>query len=208
MKPPENPSAAKIISRETVFDGYHKVEIVTLQPRSLRHAGWAEPMVRDVMHCGTFSTAVLYIPETDEMVLSEQFRQGAWLAGAEDPFLLECAAGGIDGGETPEDAVIRETLEETGCVVVDMELIGSFFTSPGCLAELGYFFCARVERPLSTGIFGLAEEGEEIKTHLLPALSVIKMLDDGKIQNGPSALALHWFARNRDRLRAKWLAAT
>lgn len=207
MKAQENPGFAKTLSRQTVFDGYHRVEVVTLQPKSLTHGGWAEPMSRDVMHCGAFALAVLYVPETDEIVLSEQFRAGAWLAGADDPFLLECAAGGIDDGETPEDAVIRETLEETGCAVTDLELIGPFFTSPGCLAEQGYLFCARIEKPDQTGIFGVEEEGEEIKTHLLPATQVIQMLDEGHIQNGPSALALHWFARHRETLRAKWLQA-
>ncbi len=206
MKHLEKEGFAKIHSRETVFDGYHRVEVVTLQPRSLRNAGWASAMNREVMHCGAFSTAILYIPETDEILLSEQFRQGAWFAGAEDPFLLECAAGGVEEGETPEEAIIRETMEETGCTVTDLELIGPFFTSPGCLAELGYFFCARIEEPEETGIFGVEEEGEEIKTHLLPALQVIKMLDEGHIQNGPTALALHWFARHRERIRTKWLA--
>ena len=39
-------------------------------------------------------------------------------------------AGMIRAGETPEDAVARETLEETGYSIKDPELIATFFSSP------------------------------------------------------------------------------
>ena len=203
-KPAETTPAAKILAREMIFDGYHKLEMFRVQPRSLRHGGWAEEMQREVFFGRDIAVVLLYIPETDEILLNQQFRLGAMMAGVEHPFLFECAAGAVDEGETPAEAARREALEETGCDVIDLEFIGESFSSPGCMAEKFYLYMGRIEKAES-GIYGHEGEGEEIKTHLLPAASVIKMLDQGDITNITTALMLNWFARNHDRLRQKWL---
>lgn len=201
---PATPSV-KIVSREKVFDGYHSLEIVKAVPRSLKHGGWAEEMEREIFHAGKISSVLLYIPETDEILLNQQFRLGAHMCGAKDPFLFECAAGKVDDGENVEEAAARETLEETGCTLTDLEYIGVFYTSPGCLAEEFHLFLGRIGEAES-GIYGMEHEGEEIKTHLVPAAKAIRMLDEGHVQNATTAIALHWFARNHDNIRKKWLA--
>lgn len=204
-KPVPAAPLAKIVSREVVFDGFHRLEVIRLQPKSLKTNSWAGEMEREIFTAGPYSTVLLYIPETDEILLNEQFRLGAYMAQAADPFLYECAAGMIDEGETPEEAAVRETLEETGCHVIALEKVGSFYTSPGCLDEEAYVFIGRIAKAEAGNIFGVEEEGEEIRTHLLPAEKVFEMLDAGLIQNGSSALAINWFARHRDRLRKQWL---
>jgi ADP-ribose pyrophosphatase len=195
---------AKILERKMLFDGYHKLEMFRVQPRSLKHGGWAEEMEREVFFGKSIAVVLLYIPETDEILLNQQFRLGAMMAGVENPFLFECAAGAIDEGETPEAAACREAFEETGCEVLDLEPIGKSYSSPGCMAEEFHMYIGRIEKAES-GIYGEEHEGEEIKTHLLPYKSVMKMLDDGHIANIIPALVLNWFARNHERLREKWL---
>lgn len=205
-KPQGNLPTARINSREKVFDGFHQLEIVRAQPRSLRFDGFAAEMEREIFTCGGYAMVVLYVPETDEIMLNEQFRVGAFLADPDNAFLLECAAGMLDDGETPEEAARRETLEETGCAVLDLERVGSFFTSPGCLDEEAHVYIGRIAKSDAGGVFGVEEEGEEIRTHLLPSDKVFEMLDAGLIRNGAAALGLNWFARHRDKIRAKWLA--
>lgn len=203
--PQEKISAiAKITSRKTIFQGYHLLEDIIVVPKSLRHGGWAEPVSREVFHNKPVVSTILYLPETDELLLNQQFRMGAFLAGADDPFLFECSAGGIDEGESPEDAARREALEETGAVVDELEFICNSYSSPGCVAEKWYMYIGRVKKA-EAGIFGLEHEGEEIKTHLLPASQVIRMLDEGHITNQATAMMLHWFARHREDLRKKWM---
>jgi ADP-ribose pyrophosphatase len=196
--------AAKIISRTLEYKGWHRLETIVAQPRSLKHGGWAEELSREVMTGGKIACVLLYIPETDEVLLNEQFRMGALIAGAEDPFLFECAAGFTDEGETVEEAARREALEETGCEVLDLKRIGTYYTSPGCLAEEFHIFIGRIEKA-EGGIFGMEHEGEEIKTHLLTSKQAIRMLDENHIRNAVSTIALHWFARNREKIRKEWL---
>ena len=193
----------KLISRKVEFQGWRKLETVVVQPKSLKHDGYAEPMSREVLHCGTVAAALLYQPETDEVLLNQQFRIGAFLAGDKQPALLEVCAGYMDENESPETAIRREAVEETGCRIIDLEFICKAYPSPGSSDEIFMIYCGRISNA-EAGDFGLEEEGEEIKTHLMPAMEAIRLLDTGQITNGATVIALNWFARHHDRLREKW----
>lgn len=198
---------ARILDRKVEFDGYHRLESITCQPRSLKHDGMATEMSREVMFCSKMAAVLLYIPETDEILLNQQFRLGAMLAGAEDPFLLEVAAGAVDDGESTEDAARREALEETGATVTDLVFVSKCYTSAGCLAEEFHLYLGRIAKTES-GIFGMEHEGEEIKTHILPVSEVLTLLDDGKIMNAAACILLNWFARHHGKIRQEWLMTT
>ena len=198
-----NSPKTKILSRDVKFEGWHRLETVTVQPQSLKHNGLASPITREVYYCGMVIGTLLYLPETDEILLNEQFRIGAFMAGDPNPAIYETSAGGIDKEESPETAVRREALEETGCTVLDLEFIGKSYPSPGSSDEIFLLYCGRIDKA-ETGHYGLEHEEEEIKTHLLPAVEAIRMLDAGKITNGSTVICLHWFARNHTRLRQKW----
>ena len=197
------PPKAKIISRKVEFKGWHSLESIVVQHQSLKNGGWTAPLSREMYYCGTAVVALLYLPETDQILLNEQFRVGAFMAGDDNPWLMECCAGMIDGGEDPESAVRREALEETGCGILDLEFIGKTYPSPGGSDESHLLYCGRIGAA-ETGHYGLEEEGEEIKTHLVAAADAIDMLDSGRITNAATVICLHWFARNHERLRRKW----
>ncbi|MEI2827516.1 MAG: NUDIX hydrolase [Dermatophilaceae bacterium] len=55
---------------------------------------------------------------------------------------LELPAGGIDPGETPEDAARRELAEEALLRAEALEPLGVFATSPGRSDEVGHIFLA------------------------------------------------------------------
>ena len=77
---------------------------------------------REVMERGQAAGILLYDPDRDVLVLAEQIRAGA-LASGEYPWLLECVAGIIDPGETPEQVAVREAKEEAGASVLEMESV-------------------------------------------------------------------------------------
>ena len=56
--------------------------------------------------------------------------------------LLELPAGGIDPGESPEEAVHRELIEETGYRAGRVQSLGAFYSAPGYCTELMHLFVA------------------------------------------------------------------
>jgi 8-oxo-dGTP pyrophosphatase MutT (NUDIX family) len=64
------------------------------------------------------------LTEDNKMVLVRQYRHGA------DIISLEIPGGVIDGGESPETAIKRELLEETGYSFESAELIATLYPNP------------------------------------------------------------------------------
>ena len=108
------------------------------------------------------------IPMRDSVVLVEQFRLPALLAGAA-PWQIEMPAGLIDAGEKPEAVAMREMREETGLALIgDPIPIQRYLPSPGDCDESVFLFCVRVDAGAAGGVHGLPEEGEDIRTQSKP----------------------------------------
>jgi ADP-ribose pyrophosphatase len=82
--------------------------------------------------------------DLDRLIFVRQFRYPT--VSRDMPFLLECAAGMIDKGETPEEAARRELLEELGYRVGELVLLDEFFSSPGGSSEHMTMYFARVSQ--------------------------------------------------------------
>ena len=54
-------------------------------------------------------------------------------------------AGVVESGQTPEESVILEIREETGYRVCGLELVTSFYLTPGGSSERIYLFYAEIE---------------------------------------------------------------
>ena len=74
---------------------------------------WSAERNYDVLRRGQAVAIVLYDPDRDAVVLVEQFRLPALLAGR-SPWQLEAAAGLIDTDETPQAVAVRETTRRPG----------------------------------------------------------------------------------------------
>lgn len=196
-------SDVEIIEQEAVFQGYFRVDRYTLRHKRF-DGGWTPPVGREVFERGHSVVVLPYDPATDEIVVIEQFRAGAYAAGI-GPWLLECVAGIIGEGETPEEVARREAIEETGLTLGVVEPIGKVIYSPGACSEVCRLFIGQVDSSLAAGVHGLAEEHEDIKTHVVPAATAIGWLDAGQIDNAALMIAVGWLARHRDAIRARWL---
>ncbi len=193
-----------LIGREVVYDGCFRLDRYRLRHR--RFAGGVGPVVtREILERGRVAAVLPVDPVRDRVVLIEQFRPGAWAAGRE-PWLLECVAGIIEPGETPEGVARREAHEEAGCVVTDLVPIASFLTSPGATTETVRLFCGRVDSEGAGGLHGLAAEGEDIRATVASVEEAVALLDEGRIVNAKTIIALQWLARHYPSLKARWLA--
>ncbi len=198
-----NRDDVEIIERDTAWRGYFRIDRLRLRHR-LFAGGWGAPITREVFERGHAAALLPYDPVRDEVVLIEQFRVGALTAGDGNPWLIEIVAGIVEDGETAEQVVRRETLEEAGCEVGDIVPIMDVYTTPGGSSERIALFCGRVDTAGVGGIHGLEEEGEDIRAFAEPTGAALARLARGEIANLTTVAALQWLALNRDDLRARW----
>jgi len=165
---------------------------------------WSAERNYDVLRRGRAVAMVLYDPDRDSVVLVEQFRLPALLAGS-SPWQLEVAAGLIDMDETPEEVAIRETREETGLALIgEPMLIQHYLSSAGNSDESIVLFCGRVDATSAAGVHGLPEEHEDIRVAVKMVAEIEALLDAGAIESGHTLIGLYWLLRHRDRLRQLW----
>jgi ADP-ribose pyrophosphatase len=55
------------------------------------------------------------------------------------------------------------------------------------------------------GIHGLAEEGEDIRATVWTLTDALALLDNGKICNSMTLIAMQWLAHHHANLAEKWL---
>jgi ADP-ribose pyrophosphatase len=196
---------AEIVQAATPFERYLRIDTFRFRHR-LFSGNWSAVRSYDVLRRGQAVAIVLFDPDHDSVVLIEQFRLPALLAGS-SPWQIEAAAGMIDSEETPEAVAIRETREETGLALIgDPILIQRYLSSAGGSDESVALFCGRVDSTLAAGVHGLAEEHEDIRVVVKSLPEVEALLDAGAIESGHTLIALFWLLRHRDRLRRLWAA--
>ncbi|GAB2908737.1 ADP-ribose diphosphatase [Rheinheimera gaetbuli] len=192
----------EIIDKTTVFQGFFRLDRYSLRHK-LFNGGWSEPMQREIFERGHAVVVLPYNAATDELVLIEQFRLGAMSSSA-SPWLLEAIAGMIDPGETPAQVAQREAQEEAGLTMTELWPMLSYLSSPGGTTERIQLFLGRLTAPVQTGVFGLAQEHEDIKVHVLAREQAMQLLAEQKIDNAASVIALQWLALNLDKVKAAW----
>lgn len=168
-----------------------------------RFDGSMSPVVnRAVFVSGDAVTVLPYDPTRDRLLLIEQFRAGPFGRGDRNPWSLEAIAGRIDPGETPEICARREAVEEAGLVLGAMHKVAEYYPSPGAKTEYLYSFVALTDLPDgSAGVFGVEDEAEDIRGHLLTFDAAMDLIASGEISNAPLLVSLLWLARERPRLR-------
>ncbi|MCA9295105.1 MAG: NUDIX hydrolase [Phycisphaerales bacterium] len=143
------------------------------------------PIRRDIVrHKG----AVLIVPVLADgrLVMIRNYRI------AVDDRLWEFPAGGLEVGEDPQRAAGRELEEETGYRAASIELLGSFYTSPGFADE---FMRAYVATGL-TEVGQRLEPGEDIEVQRITPEQLLNMIDDNTIVDGKTiAAGLMWHRR-------------
>ena len=183
------------------YEGFFSVEEHDLSYR--RFDGGMGPVLnRAVFVSGDAAVVLPYDPVRDRVLLIEQFRAGPYARGDANPWLLEAIAGRVDGGETPEEAALREAEEEAG-LTIDRLIPGpSYYPSPGAKAEYLYSFIGLADLPDGiAGLGGLADEAEDIRSHLIPFTRLMELLASGEIDNAPLMLIALWLERERPGLR-------
>ncbi|MFZ3234339.1 MAG: NUDIX domain-containing protein [Stellaceae bacterium] len=200
--PPAHPDI-EIIEAKKAFERFLRMDTFRFRHR-LYSGGWSPVRLYDVLRRGAAVGVAAYDPLLDSVVLVEQLRLPALLAGA-SPWQIEVPAGLVDPGEQPEAVAAREMREETGLSLLGGPIpIQRYLPSPGGSDESVFLFCARVDASLAGGVHGRPEEGEDIRTVVKTVGEIETLLDAGLIENGHTLVALYWLLRHREQLRRQW----
>lgn len=194
-------SDAEVLEDRPLYEGFYSMRKLRLRHRLFR-GGWGQPVERELFVRPEAVGLLPYDPHRDAVGLVEQFRVGA-LSGGDSPWLLELVAGLIDRDEEPEAVARREAQEEAGVEVRALEPMYRYFSSPGGSNEYFHLFCAQVDLD-QEGVFGLAEESEDIRLHIVPAEEAFALLERGRISNAHTLIALLWLQREQARLQRQW----
>ena len=188
-------SDVTIESREFLFRGFIQVEKVSFRHRLFNQPDYSPVIQRELIHRPEAAGVLLYNDQQQRFALIEQFRVGA-LNDSESAWQLEVIAGVLDGDEAPEDCIRRESLEESGCEVQQLQHLFSFYPSAGACSEFFHLYAAEVELPKIGGIFGMPDEGENIQLHLFDYSELDTLLKNGRLRNAPVIMALQWLAQH------------
>ena len=188
-------SDVSIESRENLFRGFIQVEKVTIKHRLFNKFNYSSSIHRELIHRPEAAGVLLYDNQQRRFALIEQFRIGA-LNDTVSPWQLEVIAGVLDGDETPETCIRRESLEEAGCEVHDLQHLFTFYPWAGACSEIFLLYVANVELPTSGGVFGMPDEGEDIQLHLFDYSDAPLLLKNGRLRNAPVIMALQWLTQH------------
>ncbi len=182
----------KIRDVEVISDGWHVLRRTTLDYRGT--GGEWTTQQRETYDRGNGAAILPYDAERRCVLLTRQFRYPAYVNGHPDGNLIEVAAGLLDD-QDPETAIRRETAEELGITIGELEYVFDVYMSPGSVTERLHFYAAPytpADRKGPGG--GVAAEGEDIEILELPFAEAMAMTFDGRIADGKTIMLLQWAA--------------
>ena len=192
----------EIIARETLYSGFFSMDLYRFRHR-LFNGEMSGEIKREIFERGHAAVLLPFDPVRDEVVLVEQIRIAAYDV-SESPWLLEMVAGMIEEGESVEDVARREALEEAGLVVGRTKPVLSYLASPGGTSERLSIMVGEVDATTAEGIHGLADENEDIRVHVVSREQAYQWVEEGKIDNAASVIALQWLQLHYQTLRNEW----
>ncbi len=193
----------EIIARETLYSGFFSLDLYRFRHR-LFNGEMSNEVRREIFERGHAAVLLPYDPERDEIVLIEQIRIAAYDT-SDTPWLLELVAGMIEEGETVEDVARREAVEEAGLEVGRTKTFMSYLASPGGTSERLSLLVGEVDATQAKGIHGLVDENEDIRVHVVSREQAYQWVEEGKIDNAASVIALQWLQLHYEALRKEWI---
>lgn len=192
----KKPAAVKVHHRREVFNRrFRIIEAEFDQPR-LDGSGVIKNVKRLVFERGDSAAALVHVTDRDVVVLTEQFRFPTFDKGP--GIILEPIAGSMEKGESGEDCIRREMLEEIGYEARKLHKIAHFYVSPGGTSERIFLYYA----PVTTGDLvnpaasGVAHEHEDIRRIEVPTKTFIADTLAGRYEDAKLLVAGLWLAAN------------
>ena len=149
-----------------------------------------ESHIREVYDRGNGAGILLYNSAKKTVILTRQFRLPTYLNGNKTGMMIEVCAGLLDK-DNAEQAIIRETEEETGYRLKKVQKEIETYMSPGSVTEILYLFVGEYDESMKVSSGGgLDAEQENIEVLEYTFDEAYKMIESGEITDAKTILLL------------------
>lgn len=168
----------KTLHSEEIFSG----KVISLHVQDVELPNGKQSKREIIKHPG--AVAILAVTDENKIVMVEQYRK------ALERTIVEIPAGKLEKGEQPKVCARRELEEETGYVCENLELLTSFYTSPGFADEIVHVYLAKglSKKENSAAL----DEDEFVNLEELTLTEAMKYVEDQKIYDAKTAFAVQY----------------
>ena len=185
-----NNKRIKINTIDVLSDNWYTLKKVNFDYQ-LEDGSW-QNQNREAYDRGNGAVILLYNKEKRTIILTKQFRMPTYMNGNNDGMMIELPAGILDN-EAPESAIKRETEEETGYRITEVQKVFEAYMSPGSVTEILYFFIAAYQKEMKVGDGGgHEEEHENIEVLEIPFTESLEMIKTGELKDAKSIMLLQY----------------
>lgn len=184
MKNPE----IKVTETKLLSDNWYILNKVTFDYQ--KKDGKVESHIREVYDRGNGAAILLYNTAKKTIILTRQFRLPTYLNGNKTGMMIEVCAGLLDQ-DNPEQAIIRETEEETGYRLKKVQKVIETYMSPGSVTEILYLFVGAYDETMKVNDGGgLDAEQENIEVLEYTFDEAYAMIESGEITDAKTIMLL------------------
>ncbi|URM38927.1 NUDIX domain-containing protein [Flavobacterium anhuiense] len=149
-----------------------------------------ESHIREVYDRGNGAGILLYNSTKKTVILTRQFRLPTFLNGNKTGMMIEVCAGLLDK-DNAEQAIIRETEEETGYRLKKVQKVIETYMSPGSVTEILYLFVGEYDESMKVSSGGgLDAEQENIEVLEYTFDEAYAMIESGEITDAKTIMLL------------------
>lgn len=184
----------KDVEKKLLSDNWYTLNKYTYKYQ--KPDGSWETQEREAYDRGNGAAILLYNSKKKTVVLTRQFRMPTYVNGNDDGMMIEVCAGLLDG-DNPADCVRKETEEETGYKISNVQKVFQTYMSPGSVTEILYLFVGEYDESMKIGEGGGAEdETENIEVLELGFDDAMKMVASGEIKDAKTIMLLQYAKMN------------
>ncbi len=185
----------KIVNEVLLSDNWYSLKKYTYE--ILKKDGSLQKQTREVYDRGNGAAILLYNKENKSVILTRQFRLPSFVNGNTEGDLIEVCAGLLDQ-DKPEEAIKRETEEETGYRIQSVWKIFEAYMSPGSVTEILYFFIAEYTPSMKVHEGGgVRQEQEDIEVLEMKFDQAFSMIETGDIKDAKTIMLLQYMKINQ-----------
>ena len=185
----------KDVEKKLLSDNWYTLNKYTYKYQ--KPDGSWEKQEREAYDRGNGAAILLYNSKKKTVVLTRQFRMPTYVNGNKDGMMIEVCAGLLDG-DNPADCVRKETEEETGYKINNVQKVFQTYMSPGSVTEELFLFVGEYDDSMKVSDGGGAEdETENIEVLELNFDEAITMVSNGEIKDAKTIMLLQYAKLNR-----------